>query len=108
LWDTESSVKSPSRSLTDTFADIKRPTLGRRKKPKTNKEGTEMNNLMERPNHSIAANGMAVSRAIAKARVGDAQALRWLNDQRAEGNHLAARALEDFQRAHGSETHTEK
>ncbi len=62
-----------------------------------------MNNLMERSNHTIAANGIAVSRAVAKARVGDAQALRWLNDQRTAGNHLAARALDEYQRFHGSD-----
>jgi len=62
-----------------------------------------MNNLMEKPtaNATSATMGMAVSRALAKARVGDAQALRWLLDQRTAGNFAAGRAVEEFQRSHG-------
>jgi|GEM_PF-2843803 len=61
-----------------------------------------MNNLMERPTTTNAVNGMAVCRALAKARVGDAIALKWLMDQSAAGNNAAARAVEEFTRAHGS------
>ena len=46
-------------------------------------------------------NGIAVIRAFAKARVGDAQALRWLIEQSKAGNVAAVRAIEDYQRLCG-------
>ncbi|AIE85510.1 hypothetical protein [Fimbriimonas ginsengisoli] len=58
-----------------------------------------MNTLMERPMPNSAVNCAAITRAVAKARLGDEVALRWLMDQRTAGSVVAARALEDLQRA---------
>ncbi len=60
-----------------------------------------MTTMMERPTVTSAANGMAVSRALAKARVGDAQALKWLMEQSKQGNMSAVRAIQEFQLVHG-------
>jgi hypothetical protein len=69
------------------------------KKGKGNEK--EMNTQMERSTITTAVNGMAVTRALAKARVGDAEALRWLIEQSKAGNVSAIRAIEEFQRVHG-------
>jgi hypothetical protein len=59
-----------------------------------------MNTLQERPTMTNSAvNCVAVTRAAAKARFGDQQALRWLLDQRTAGNQYAARAIEEIERA---------
>jgi len=57
-----------------------------------------MNQLIERTKTPNTMNSMAVTRALAKARLGDEQALRWLVDQRAAGSVVAARALDDYRR----------
>lgn len=57
-----------------------------------------MNTLKERSNVHPQSNGIAVVRALAKARVGDEQALRWLMDQSKLGNLAALKALEDYER----------
>jgi len=58
-----------------------------------------MYNLKEQPINPSVVGGMAASRALAKARVGDTQALRWLIEQREAGNHFAARAVAELVRA---------
>jgi hypothetical protein len=58
-----------------------------------------MNTLQERTMTNAGVNCAAVTRAAAKARLGDQQALRWLLDQRTAGNLAAARAVEDLERA---------
>lgn len=58
-----------------------------------------MNTVQERNMHNAAVNAAAITRASIKARLGDAQALRWLLDQRNAGNPAAARAIEDLERA---------
>lgn len=60
-----------------------------------------MINIMEQPTTTSAATGMAISRALAKARAGNTEALRWLIEQRRAGNALAVRAVAEFQRVHG-------
>ena len=57
-----------------------------------------MNHLMERTKAPNTMNSMAVTRALAKARLGDEEALRWLVEQRAAGNQVATRALDDYRR----------
>lgn len=59
-----------------------------------------MNNLMERSKAPNVVNSVAVTRALAKARLGDEQALRWLVDQRTAGNPVAAKALDEYRRNH--------
>lgn len=49
-----------------------------------------MNNTLNR------SNAMAATRALAKARLGDREALKYLVERRAEGDIAAARALEDY------------
>lgn len=59
-----------------------------------------MNNLMERSKANNPVNCMAVTRALAKARLGDQEALRWLVEQRSTGNQAASRALDEYRRTH--------
>jgi hypothetical protein len=49
-----------------------------------------MNNTLNR------SNAMAATRALAKARLGDREALKFLVERRAEGDVAASRALEDY------------
>lgn len=58
-----------------------------------------MNTLLEQPKTGPSVvNSMAVTRALAKARLGDQEALRWLVEQRSAGSAVAARALDDYRR----------
>lgn len=49
-----------------------------------------MNNTLNR------SNAMAATRALAKARFGDREALKYLVERRAEGDVAAKRALEEY------------
>jgi hypothetical protein len=46
----------------------------------------------------MGSNPVAVTRAFAKARMGDETALRWLLDQHKGGNAAATKALADLER----------
>ena len=55
-----------------------------------------MINTQER--NTLAVNPVAVTRAYAKARMGDMTALRWLIEQHQAGNVAATRAIQDLDR----------
>jgi hypothetical protein len=56
--------------------------------------------MYENPNLRIAqgSNPVAVTRAYAKARSGDLDALRWLTEEHRTGNAAASRAIDDLSR----------
>lgn len=55
--------------------------------------------IQERTNsRMMSSNPVAVTRAFAKARMGDETALRWLIEQHQAGNSSASKALADLER----------